>query len=71
MCPSSRTPPGVRELKPPRFMLSDETNIRRTPPGVRELKLLTALLINGQEGRTPPGVRELKPQERPPCIRRR
>ena len=35
----SRTPPGVRELKPASFLVSSVVGVRRTPPGVRELKL--------------------------------
>ena len=39
---SSRTPPGVRELK--QIDISEVvTTARRTPPGVRELKLETGI----------------------------
>ena len=34
-----RTPPGVRELKPPPCLSKNLLRLRRTPPGVRELKL--------------------------------
>ena len=34
----SRTPPGVRELKPLRCVRRIRTLYGRTPPGVRELK---------------------------------
>ena len=34
----SRTPPGVRELKRPRWRPQHRPREGRTPPGVRELK---------------------------------
>ena len=55
-----RTPPGVRELKPPPRISKNLLRLRRTPPGVRELKLIERATIRVEESRTPPGVRELK-----------
>ena len=57
---SSRTPPGVRELKRICRGLRRVGTARRTPPGVRELKLLTTPHLTPLNCRTPPGVRELK-----------
>ena len=37
MISTSRTPPGVRELKRVRLINAEEL-LSRTPPGVRELK---------------------------------
>ena len=39
---TSRTPPGVRELKLDELELEAD-GTRRTPPGVRELKLNTVI----------------------------
>ena len=58
----SRTPPGVRELKPDSGGYVVTERLSRTPPGVRELKPTSDLArVLSSEGRTPPGVRELKP----------
>ena len=57
---SSRTPPGVRELKPSPPVRPARGVQGRTPPGVRELKPLIRNSIVLTNRRTPPGVRELK-----------
>ena len=58
---TSRTPPGVRELKLlTEFLIAE--SYRRTPPGVRELKLSSPASPEPLFCRTPPGVRELKPE---------
>ena len=57
----SRTPPGVRELKP-RYRAEEPRGWCRTPPGVRELKHdLETIELTEDTRRTPPRVRELKP----------
>ena len=58
--PSSRTPPGVRELKHQRERAVDRGPVGRTPPGVRELKPRIRCVGLPAGRRTPPGVRELK-----------
>ena len=57
---TSRTPPGVRELKLIGNVGRDPERKGRTPPGVRELKLTAHEAYKHKHCRTPPGVRELK-----------
>ena len=56
----SRTPHGVRELKPVLSHSTRRAGLGRTPHGVRELKLDWEGKTKKIKRRTPHGVRELK-----------